>query len=143
MSDVEQLRRDYREHLRVLLDGMTRSMTGLPAGPRRLLVAVEAYWELCFRRRAERSAMIQAARATESEALLSRLAQIFERMLTSELTACGVTEPRTLAHSLYEEIRAIARAELIAGHRLPEQRERLVSFLESRLVTPVPSAGAA
>ena len=143
MSTSEKLQRDYREHLRTLLAGMTRAMTGMPAGPQRLLVAVEAYWELCFRRREQRSAMIAAARATDDEAMLSRMSRIFERMLASELIACGVAQPHDLARSLCQEIRGIARGELLAGHRLPWQRRRLNGFLESRLGCSRVTASAA
>lgn len=133
MDEAALLRQQFHEHLRALLHSVSRAMTGLVPGPRRLLVAVETYWEACYRRRDARAGLILASRRLRMDAELARLSRIFERMLASELTTCGVTGPHALARSLSAEIRAIARAELIAGHRLPWQRRRLLGFMESRL----------
>lgn len=133
MDEAALLRQRFHEHLRALLHSMSRAMTGLAPGPRRLLVAVETYWEACYRRRDLRTEMIAASQRLRLDAELGRASRIFERMLASELTICGVAEPHTLARSLAGEIRAVARAELLAAHRLPWQRRRLIGFMESRL----------
>ncbi|MFP5306440.1 MAG: hypothetical protein ACLGI7_11525 [Gammaproteobacteria bacterium] len=133
MNDVTLLRKQFREHLHSVLRAMTQAMTGMPAGAQRLFVSVEAYWEACFRQREERTQMCQAAQRFHCEADLMRMSQIFERMLASELIVCGVAQPHQLARGLGTEIRAIARAELFAGHRLPSQRRRLLGFLQTHL----------
>lgn len=133
MDEASQLQRDFRAHVHIVLRTIVQAVTGLQPGPRRLLVAIEAYWEACYGRRAERMDMLGAAKHTHSEAVLSRQAQIFIDMLGSELRNCAVTQPESLARSLAQEVRAIARAELMAGHRLPWQRQRLISHLESKL----------
>ena len=133
MDEAALLRQHFHEHLRTLLHSISRAMTGLAPGPRRLLVAVETYWEACYRRRDLRSEMIASSKRLRMDAELARASRIFERMLASELTICGLDQPHAIAHSLAAEIRAIARAELLAAHRLPWQRRRLIGFMESRL----------
>ncbi|MFA5938471.1 MAG: hypothetical protein WC809_03855 [Sinimarinibacterium sp.] len=133
MDEALRLQGDFRAHVHIVLRRIMQSITGLEPGPRRLFVAVEAYWEACLARRAERIAMMTAAKHTHSEATLTRHARIFVDMLSSELRNCGAAQPEALGRSLAQEVRAIARAELMAGHRLPWQRQRLVSYMEGRL----------
>ncbi len=133
MDDATLLRRSFQAHLGLLLRSITAAIAGLSPGPRRLMVAVEAYWEVCHRHRDSRSQMIAAARRSDSAAELVRLAGILERMLASELRHCGSRAPDALAATLSAEIRAVARAELGAAARLPEQRRRLFSLIEQRL----------
>lgn len=133
LDEASQLHGDFRAHVHIVLRAIVQAVTGLQPGPRRLLVAIEAYWEACYCRRSERMSMLSAAKRTHSEATLSRQARIFIDMLASELRTCAVAQPEPLAQSLSQEVRAIARAELMAGHRLPWQRRRLISHLESKL----------
>ncbi|HEY1077017.1 MAG TPA: hypothetical protein VGE51_10055 [Fontimonas sp.] len=128
-----QLRSEYLLYLRDIVDCITNAMTGLPAGPRRLFVAVEAFWEACYQRRADRLRMLEAAEQTQTQAHLDALSEIFTRMLEVELRACGALRPDELAGSLLSEVRDVARAELFAGHRLPWERRRLMGFMESRV----------
>ncbi len=141
-----QLRAEYMRYLSAVIDSITSAMTGLPPGPRRLFVAIEAFWEACVRRRAERLRMMEAAAQTQTLAHLDALTQIFTRMLEAELRACNAIRPDELAESLLSEVRDVARAELFAGHRLPWERRRLIGFVESRvgfssglLLTAMPS----
>lgn len=128
-----QLRSEYLLYLRDVIDCITDAMTGLPAGPRRLFVAIEAFWEACYQRRDDRLRMLEAAEQTQTQAHLDSLAEIFTRMLEVELRACGALRPDELATSLLSEVRDVARAELFAGHRLPWERRRLMGFIESRV----------
>lgn len=133
LSEAHQLRGEYMQYLRDLVDSITDAMTGLQAGPRRLFVAIEAFWEACFRRREERLRMLEVAEQTQTQAHLDALSQIFTRMLEAELHACGAIRPEELAVSLLSELREVSRAELFAGHRLPWERRRLLGFIESRV----------
>ncbi len=128
-----QLRAAYLLYLRDVIDCITDAMTGLPAGPRRLFVAIEAFWEACYQRREDRLRMMEAAEQTQTQAHLDSLAEIFTRMLEVELRACGALRPDELASSLLSEVRDVARAELFAGHRQPWERRRLMGFMESRV----------
>jgi hypothetical protein len=141
MDEAAQLRDQFQRQLRDLLAAMDRTVTGLPPGPRRLLVAVEAFWEACFRARAEAMAMAQAAERLQGEPDLLRSAEILHRLLASELKSCGIAHANTLAPDLAAEIGAVARAERFADQRLPSLRRRLIGFLESR--TGLPSLWAA
>lgn len=143
MDESLRLQSEFRAHVNIVLRGIMQSITGLEPGPRRLLVAVEAYWEACFARRSERVEMMAAAKRTHCEAALTRHARIFVDMLTSELHHCGAAQPEALGQSLEREVRAIARAELMAGHRLPWQRQRLIRQLESHLSHGSDAASAA
>ncbi|MEQ1439195.1 hypothetical protein AAG565_07510 [Fontimonas sp. SYSU GA230001] len=133
MEETLRLHSEFRAHVHLVLRSIVQAITGLEPGPRRLLMAIEAYWEACYGRRDERTSMMAAARRTHSEAALTRQTQIFTNMLASELHHCGVAQPAPFAQSLAQEVRAIARAELMAGHRLPWQRQRLLSHLENHL----------
>lgn len=136
MDEAAQLRNQFQMHLRDLLDAMSRTVTGMTPGPRRLLVAVEAFWEACYRARSEAMAMAQLAERLQGEPELLRSAQILQRLLASELKACGIAHTATLAPDLAAEIGAVARAERFADQRLPALRRRLVGFLESRTGLP-------
>jgi hypothetical protein len=136
MDEAAQLRDQFQVYLRGSLEAMSRAVTGMPAGPRRLLVAVEAFWEACYRARAEAQAIAQAAERIQGEQVLMRSAQILQRLLASELKACGIGHAETLAPDLAAEIGAVARAERFADQRLPFLRRRLIGFLESRTGLP-------
>ncbi len=134
--EAQQLRDEYMQYLRGLVDSITDAMTGLQAGPRRLFVAIEAFWEACYRQRDERLRLLEVAEQTQTQAHLDALAQIFTRMLEAELRACGAIRPGELAISLLSELREVSRAELFARHRLPWERRRLMGFIESRVGFP-------
>ena len=136
MSDTARLREDFQTELRGLLDAMARATSGLAPGPRRLLVGVEAFWEACYRRRDAAERILQSARSLDSEQDLARRALILERLLASELRACGVVAAETLAPDLAAEIAAVTRAECLAAQRLPALRRRLIGFVESRTGLP-------
>lgn len=132
MDEAAQLREQFQVYLRGSLEAMSRAATGMPPGPRRLLVALEAFWESCYRARVEAQALAEAAERIQAERTLMRSAQILQRLLASELTACGIGHAETLAPDLAAEIGAVARAERLADQRLPALRRRLIGFLESR-----------
>jgi hypothetical protein len=136
MDEAAQLRDQFQAYLRGSLAAMSRAVTGMPAGPRRLLVAVEAFWEACYRARAEARLLVQTAERIQSGQELMRSAQILQRLLASELKACGIAHAHTLAPDLAAEIGAVARAERFADQRLPFLRRRLIGFLESRTGLP-------
>lgn len=127
------LRDAFVQYLHGVVDSVSHAMTGLQPGPRRLFVAIETFWEACFRRREERLRIFEAAEQLQAQPHLDALAQIFTRMLEAELGACGAIRPTELAVSLLPELRDVARAEMYAGHRLPWERRRLMGFVESRV----------
>ncbi len=143
MDEATQLRDQFQASLRAVLDAMSRASAGLQPGPRRLLVAVESFWEACYRSRAEMMAMAEIAQRLQSEPDLMRTAVILQRLLDSELRACGLAHTETLVRDLASEIAAVARAERFADQRLPALRRRLIGFLESRSGLPALWSAAA
>ena len=136
MGDAARLREEFLAELRRLLEAMARATSGLPAGPRRLLVGMEAFWEACYRQREATQRILQAAETLNSEQDLARRALILQRLLASELRACGICRADTLAPDLAAEIVAVTRAENFAAQRLPALRRRLIGFVESRTGLP-------
>ncbi len=143
MNAHAELRQRYRSHLGTLLDRVTRAITGLPAGRQRLLLSIESYWEACLDHRAQRIGLYAAAASDELMAVFDQQARIFERMIASELTACGVREPHALGRRLFEEVRSIARAEQLSGERAAAQRQAFADFLDQRLALALGGGNAA
>lgn len=136
MDDATLLREELQTHMHQLLASIERSVTGLAPGARRLLVGVEAFWEASYRRRDAVIKILRLAEAVEARERLARNGHILERMLATELRACGLDRAEELAPDLAAEIGAVVRAERFAGQRLPALRRRLIGFIESRTGLP-------
>jgi AcrR family transcriptional regulator len=108
---------------------MSRAVDGVPPGPERLILGIEAYLDVCLRDRAVKALALEARSDPALSALMATRHDRFAAVAAPSLKAMGWPDATAAAQLLSAMASEIAVRELDAGRRLPAQRRALRRYL--------------
>jgi hypothetical protein len=119
----------HRNFLQEVLAEVMKVLSFGPPSDERLIAALEVYWEACFARREVRRVVIESTRGSEVEHSIEPMGKPFLMMVRAELLPQHGERADELALSVYDQARAIAVDEAVAGIRASTRREEVLGVI--------------
>ncbi|MGH8461961.1 MAG: TetR/AcrR family transcriptional regulator [Stenotrophobium sp.] len=108
------------------------SISGYPAGVRRIQAAVSAFLDACLKNRFLRSLQISLQSASDTaRQVWQEHRDGYEKLLAMSFKSMGLSGAEPLARSLLQRIEEVAHSEMKAGRVLPDMRDTLAREISS------------
>jgi len=121
----------HRQFLQEVLSEVMPVFSAGNASDDRLISALQAYWEACFKRRATRRKVMELTTGTSIKAQVEPLGRPFFHMVVSELWSNHGSNSAAVAAEIYRLARTLAVDEALADHRLPERRQQVAASIRA------------